>query len=266
MSEQQDRPRAASSADMASAARAAERRRDLSTLLAVMLTLIGIALLGIYWLALREAEGPRLADLALGLLPRTGVENPVTAVLLNYRAYDTLMELAVLLAALLGIWSLGPAPAGFQRSGHALAAMVSWVVPLLIVAAGYMLWVGGFAPGGAFQAGALLGAAGVIIRLAGDPTAGLPGESAQRLLSALGVLVFALVGLALLGFGGGFLTYPPTLAKWLILLIEAAATLAIGVALAAAYVGGRPPPAPTTAPALGPTGSESRPRSTNRTT
>jgi len=41
-------------------------------------------------------------------------------------------------------------------------------------------------------------------------------------------------------FGAGFLTYPPKLAKWLILLIESAATLAIGVALAAAYVGGRP--------------------------
>jgi hypothetical protein len=72
--------------------------------------------------------------------------------------------------------------------------------------------------------------------------------------------VFALVGLALVWFGGGFLTYPPTLAKWLILLIESAATLAIGVALAAAYVGGRPP----SAPGLGPAGSESRPQSNNR--
>ncbi len=245
--------------DAAAAARAAERDRDLSLLLAVLLTLIGIALLGIYWLALNEAEGPRLADLALGLVPRTGVDNPVTAVLLNYRAYDTLMELAVLLAALLGIWSLGPAPAGFQRSGRALAAMVSWVVPLLILAAGYMLWVGGYAPGGAFQAGALLGAAGVIVRLAGDPSAGLPGEHAQRALSVLGVLVFALVGLALLWLGDGFLTYPPSLAKWLILLIESAATLAIGVALAAAYVGGRPATAPASTLASGKAGARTEP-------
>jgi multisubunit Na+/H+ antiporter MnhB subunit len=119
--------------------------------------------------------------------------------------------------------------------------MVSWVVPLLIVAGGYMLWVGGYAPGGAFQAGALLGAAGVIVRLAGDPRAGLPGEAAQRWLLVLGVVVFTLVGLGLMLFGQGFLTYPPKLAKWLILLIETAATVAIGVALAAAYVGGRPP-------------------------
>jgi multisubunit Na+/H+ antiporter MnhB subunit len=222
--------------------RAAERDRDLKLLLAVLLALLGVTITVIYALALDAGAAPRLADLALARVPQTGVDNPVTAVLLNYRAYDTLMELAVLLAALLGIWSLGPASPGFQRSGPVLAGMVSWVVPLLIVAGGYMLWVGGYAPGGAFQAGALLGAAGVIVRLAGDPQAGLPGEAAQRWLLVLGVLVFTLVGLGLMLFGAGFLTYPPKLAKWLILLIESAATLAIGVALAAAYVGGRPAP------------------------
>jgi multisubunit Na+/H+ antiporter MnhB subunit len=220
---------------------AREREQDLRLLLAVLLALAALVLTGIYFMALGAGAAPRLADLALARLPQTGVSNPVTAVLLNYRAYDTLMELAVLLAALLGVWSLGPAPPGFQRSGAVLAGMVSWVVPLLIVAGGYMLWVGGYAPGGAFQAGALLGAAGVIVRLAGDPRAGLPGEATQRWLVVIGLLVFTLVGLALMQFGAGFLTYPPTLAKWLILLIEAAATVAIGVALAAAYVGGRPP-------------------------
>jgi multisubunit Na+/H+ antiporter MnhB subunit len=224
----------------ASERRAAERTRDLSLLLAVLLALLAVVLTAAYALALDAGAAPRLADLALQRLPLTGVDNPVTAVLLNYRAYDTLMELAVLLAALLGIWSLGPANPGFQRSGAVLAGMVSWVVPLLIVTGGYMLWVGGYAPGGAFQAGALLGAAGVIVRLAGDPRAGLPAEAAQRWLLVLGVLVFTLVGLGLMLFGPGFLTYPPKLAKWLILLIESAATVAIGVALAAAYVGGRP--------------------------
>jgi len=226
--------------DQIQAERAQERGRDLSLLLGVVLALLGPALLGVYYLALQGGAEPRLAEVALARLPLSGVDNPVTAVLVNYRAYDTLMELAVLLAAVLGIWSLGPAPAGFQRSGPVLAAMVSWVVPLLIVTGGYILWVGGYAPGGAFQAGALLGAAGVIVRLAGDPSAGLPAEALQRWLLVLGVLVFTLVGLALMQFGAGFLTYPPKLAKWLILLIEFAATIAIGVSLAAAYVGGKP--------------------------
>jgi multisubunit Na+/H+ antiporter MnhB subunit len=32
----------------------------------------------------------------------------VTAVLLNFRGYDTLLEIAVLTVALVGVWALGP--------------------------------------------------------------------------------------------------------------------------------------------------------------
>lgn len=193
-----------------------------------------------------DQAGERLAVIALEKVPESGVSNPVTSVLLNFRAYDTLMELAVLLAALLGIWSLGPAAPGFQRAGEVLRGMVAWFVPLLILSAGYLLWAGGHAPGGAFQGGALLGAAGVMLALAGHATAGLPRGRPLRVLAVLGVLVFTLVGLGLLLVGEGFLTYPRGHAKWLILTIESAATLAIGATLAASYLGGRPtPPQPS---------------------
>ena len=216
------------------------RERDLRLLLGILLATIGALLLWVFYAAVAADPGPRLADIAHANVPTSGVSNPVTSVLLNFRAYDTLMELAVLLVALLGIWSLGPAAAPFQQAGPALGGMVTWVVPLLILTGGYMLWVGGHAPGGAFQAGALLGAAGVILRLAGDGSAGLPNEVRQRWLIIAGVAVFLLVGLALIPLGGGFLTFPPAIAKWLILFIETAATIAIGATLAAAYVGGRP--------------------------
>lgn len=205
--------------------------------IAVMLALW---LLWVLQMALDMDAGPRLAEQAFAGLPATGVSNPVTAVLLSYRGYDTLLELAVLLAALLGIWSLGAASPGFQPAGLVLNGMVRLVVPLLVLAGGYLLWVGGYAPGGAFQAGALLGAAGVVMRLAGDETAGLPRIGAQRWLMAAGAGVFVLVGLATLAFGQGFLAYPEGWSKWLILAIETAATVAIGTTLAAAYVGGRP--------------------------
>lgn len=214
--------------------------RDLSLLIGILVSLLALLLLWVFHDTLATEPGPRLAELAADNLSETGVSNPVTAVLLNYRAYDTLLELGVLLAALLGIWSLGPARPGFQLAGPAFAGMVDWVVPLTMLTGGYLLWVGGHAPGGAFQAGAMLGAAGVIMRLAGDPSAGLPSEVWQRLLVVLGAGVFALVGLALASLGFGFLTYPPAQAKWLILLIETAATIAIGATLAAAYVGGYP--------------------------
>jgi hypothetical protein len=40
--------------------------------------------------------------------------------------------------------------------------------------------------------------------------------------------------------GYGFLTFPLAVAKWVILAIESAATLAIGATLAAAYLAGEP--------------------------
>ena len=47
-----------------------------------------------------------LAQEAYRSLEQSGVSNPVTAVLLNYRGYDTLLEIAVLLLAIVAVWSL----------------------------------------------------------------------------------------------------------------------------------------------------------------
>jgi multisubunit Na+/H+ antiporter MnhB subunit len=209
-------------------------------LILALLALIGATLAWAFWDALTGYAGTRLAELALDRVPESGVSNPVTAVLLNFRSYDTLLELAVLLAAILGIWSTGAEVRGFLPAGPVLRALTAALVPLLILVAGYLLWVGGHAPGGAFQAGALLGAAGVVLRLSGEPSAGLPPLPWLRAGIGLGVLVFTLTGVALMGLGQGFLTYPAFSAKWLILLIETAATLSIGATLAAAYLAGEP--------------------------
>ncbi|MGB5179852.1 MAG: hydrogenase subunit MbhD domain-containing protein, partial [Gammaproteobacteria bacterium] len=142
-------------------------------------------------------------------LAASGVSNPVTAVLLNFRAYDTLLELAVLLTAVLGIFTLGQATPGYQPAGPIFDGLVSWLVPVLILMAGYLLWVGAHAPGGAFQAGATLAAAGVVLRLAGRTRTGLPDGFMLRIVMAAGVGVFLLVGLTLLLLGRPFLGYPP---------------------------------------------------------
>ena len=49
---------------------------------------------------------PTLAPAAAASLPATGLGNPVTAVLLAFRAFDTFLEKVVLLLALVGVWSL----------------------------------------------------------------------------------------------------------------------------------------------------------------
>lgn len=206
----------------------------------ITLAIIGLNLAWVFLDGIAGQTGARLADLALERVPESGVSNPVTSVLLNFRAYDTLLELAVLLAAILGIWSTGSAAPGFLPAGPVLRSLTASVVPLLVLTAGYMLWVGGHAPGGAFQAGALLGAAGVTLRLSGRPNGGLPSLPWLRVGIVLGVFVFTLTAMVSMVVRVGFLTFPLAVAKWLILAIEAGATLAIGAALAAAYLAGEP--------------------------
>jgi multisubunit Na+/H+ antiporter MnhB subunit len=184
-----------------------------------------------------------LADEAHRLLDESGVSNPVTAVLLNYRGYDTLLEVAVLLLAIVAVWSLrSVSTSSFSEpSGPILAALLRFLVPLLLLTSGYLLWVGAFAPGGAFQGGALLGGAIVLLLLGG----GVRRELLERrgLLRAglwVGLAVFVAVGLGVMCGGGRFLEYPRSHAGDLILVIETAALLSIGLTLGALFFGGRP--------------------------
>lgn len=212
----------------------------------VVLTVLSTGLavaLGIAFLyALDYADPARLADEVLANLADSGVSNPVTGVLLNFRAYDTLLELAVMLAAVLGILTLGPARPGYPASGPVFSALARGLVPLLIVAGGYLLWTGAYAPGGAFQAGALLAAAGVLLCLAGDPAGGLPRGAAFRGLLVAGVAAFLVVGLTAMLAGRPFLGYPVSWAGSLILTIETAATLGIAATLVTAFLCGRTEP------------------------
>ncbi len=208
-------------------------------LLAVLLSALAVGL-GYAVLSL-PLSAPGLSEQVALKLEASGVSNPVTAVLLNFRAYDTLLELGVLLLALLGVWSLGGIPERRESSpGPVLDTLSRLLVPLLILVAGYLLWVGAHAPGGAFQAGSVLGAAGVLLLLAGwrldARFAGLP----LRIVLVVGLGMFVMVGMVLILVGGRLLEYPPPFAAVLILLIEAAAALSIGITLAALFLGGRP--------------------------
>jgi multisubunit Na+/H+ antiporter MnhB subunit len=172
----------------------------------------------------------------------SGVSNPVTAVLLNFRGYDTLLEVAVLLLAMLAVWVVnGRQPQCTNSPQMELAALwglTATLAPLLILTAGYVLWIGSSRPGGAFQAGALLGGAAVMLMLSGYNVA-MVKPIWIRLVSSLALLVFISVGTALI-YGGNFLQYPPEWAGSLILIIETAATVSIGAILAALFHGYRP--------------------------
>lgn len=167
----------------------------------------------------------------------SGVAHPVTAVLLNFRGYDTLLEVAVLLLALVVILAGGVEAASDRPRAvyPVLQALARLVAPLMIIVAVYLLWAGAFRPGGAFQAGAVLAAAAVLLHL----TALMPGWQLPapmlRWGLAAGFLIFVAVAAGLLT-QGALLQYPPARAGMWILLIEAGLTLSLGLILAGLFL------------------------------
>lgn len=183
-------------------------------------------------------QSPGLSTYTIANIDISGVTNPVTAVLLNYRAYDTFLELGVLLLAVLGVWSLGrPEEEETISKTSVQAGITNLLAPILILVAGYILWAGASYPGGAFQAGSLLGAAGVLLFLAGWKLNPRFTGVALRLALSAGFVIFAAVGATFIFFGNEFLEYPIAYAGILILIIEVAATISIGISLAAMFLG-----------------------------
>jgi multisubunit Na+/H+ antiporter MnhB subunit len=206
--------------------------------------------LGAAVLALPE-PAPGLADVAAAHLPATGLGNPVTAVLLVWRGYDTLLEVVVLLLALLGVWSLTPDPlwGGVPGPRHrarpegVLVFLGRVLPPAGLLVGAHVFWAGADRPGGAFQAGTILAAVWLLAIMAGLTDAPAVRGLALRLVLVAGPAVFLGVGLAGLATAGAFLGYPPDFVKPLVVLVEAALTLSIAATLGLLVAGApeRPP-------------------------
>ncbi len=204
------------------------------------LTVTGGAAVVAYLLLTAPARAPLLPTLVAEHLDQSGVSNPVTAVLLNFRSYDTLLEIGVLLVAMVAVWSMDRGTRELAReedvTDPVLEALARLVVPLAGVTAVYLTWAGSHSTGGAFQAGALLAGAGVLLAAAGflrPPTA---AWGPVRALAAMGVYVFVGVGLGVIPWTGHLLAYPEGWAYPLILGVEAVLTVSIAVVLVELFV------------------------------
>lgn len=193
-----------------------------------------------------------LDDMPGGLSPavaeqidESGVAHAPTAVLLNFRAYDTWLELAVLLLAgwaALALRQVTQLPE--QTAASPPPPVLDWVVrmliPLAIITGFYLLWRGTDAPGGAFQAGAVIGAALMLLRLTGYRSAGLLDAAWLRGSLLAGFGGFLLIATALFIAGWSFLEYPPAQAGLLILLIELLITWTVAVSFVVLFLAARP--------------------------
>lgn len=177
------------------------------------------------------ASGPGTGGLAgpvADAVPASGVTHPITAVLLAFRAYDTLLEIAVLFLAVVVVGALRPTAPVTEVRSVLLRPLVVWLLPLLLLVAGWILFAGSSLPGGAFQAGAVLGAALVAVRITGVAAVDLRWWDAGAALGPLAFIGLAAAGLAF----GGWLVLPTGAAGVLIVALEAVLTVAIAVSLA----------------------------------
>jgi multisubunit Na+/H+ antiporter MnhB subunit len=202
--------------------------------------LCALATLGLATVVLMLPDSaPTLAPQAMQNIASTQLGNPVTAVLIAYRAFDTMLEKCVLVLAVVGVWSLASdrfwggapgAPRALVRDG-ALTFFAQLLPPLGILIGIRIFWVGADEPGGAFQGGAILAAMWMIIMMARLGEAPAIGERWMRIALAAGPIVF--VGVGVLGFAAanGFLAYPVGFAKPVIIFVEIFMTLSIAAAL-----------------------------------
>jgi multisubunit Na+/H+ antiporter MnhB subunit len=165
----------------------------------------------------------------------------VTAVLLNFRGYDTLIEIAVLLLAAVSVLSTAtvPSTAADPPPSSIQTLLVRQLLPFIILVGGYILWIGKYAPGGAFQAGAVIAAGGVLLVTSAVQFNQLTIKLLPIGLS-IGLLTFLAVALATMMAGGNLLQYPLAWAGALILIVEAAATISIAVILTILFIGEQP--------------------------
>jgi multisubunit Na+/H+ antiporter MnhB subunit len=190
-------------------------------------------------------SAPTLAAEAAQHLASTGLGNAVTAVLIAYRALDTLLESIVVLFALIGVWSLAPDQVWGGRPGPShradpngiLAYLARLLPPIGIVVGLYIFWVGADLPGGKFQGATILAAMWLLVMMAGLADSPPISRTWLRVLLVVGPLLFIAIGFAGALTAGAVLAYPDGYAKLLIKVIEVALLPTITLTLALLVAG-----------------------------
>ncbi|MBN2724381.1 MAG: cation:proton antiporter [Deltaproteobacteria bacterium] len=122
--------------------------------------------------------------------------NIVTAVVLDYRGFDTLGEVTVLFAAIAGIGLLlgGQKKRVITPAGPIISSLAPWIALFILITSAYVFLHGHLTPGGGFPGGAMI-AAGFLLMVLGFRT---KPSGVFRMLESFAGLSFVLVGL--LGF------------------------------------------------------------------
>ncbi len=154
----------------------------------------------------------------------TKVPNLVTAVLADYRGYDTMFETVVIFAAGIAIYAIlrsfsGPVPpsrpeaidTSIDGDHHRIiiGSTCRIMIPIIQIFALYVVAHGHHSPGGGFQGGVILGASFILLSLAKDLGTALGRFSEKRYLAlgSVGIVIYAGFGLACQALERNFLDY-----------------------------------------------------------
>ena len=139
----------------------------------------------------------------------TGATNIVTAVVVNYRCFDTLGEVTVLFIAAIGLGAVLATTEKkkiknkVEKASLVLSTGCRFLFPFILLFGAYIFIHGHLTPGGGFQGGAIVASAYLLFYL-GCRSKRI-SEKGSKALESLGGLVFVIVGLIGLSVGGYFL-------------------------------------------------------------
>ncbi len=179
----------------------------------------------------------------------TSVPNMVTAILADYRGYDTLFETVVIFTAGIAIIAIlrGPidkrvrlrlASERKMRETNLILAQTSRIlVPVIQLFALYVIAHGHHSPGGGFQGGVIFGASLILLALSFQLQTALDRVSEKKAvtLAAIGILIYAGIGFVCLLAGGNFLDYSALQVLMPVGAIEARSHGILGVEIGVAF-------------------------------
>lgn len=154
--------------------------------------------------------------------PESSVPNMVTAVLADYRGYDTMFETVVIFVAGIAIMSIlrrkpldhlkdkGKETRTYKKDPDLIIdTTCRLMIPIIQLFALYVVAHGHHSPGGGFQGGVIFGASFILLALSRDLQAAQRWVPEKRVLNlaGIGILIYSGFGFACMLLGSNFLDY-----------------------------------------------------------
>jgi multisubunit Na+/H+ antiporter MnhB subunit len=155
-------------------------------------------------------------------LYEAGVDSKITAVLLNFRGYDTLLETTVMMIALIGGYLLSKIEEcehlPVENINPIFANYVQILFPPGFVFAIYIFYVGEYGSGGAFQSASIM--CGIFVLLFFANRFNSYYHIIFVICSVIGLIIFIIIGVVPMVFEGVFMKFVYDFAKVSIITIE----------------------------------------------